>query len=293
MTARDRVRGLPIWDGEPEIAVLSGGLSNQAFLVTDRAGKHVVRVGTDFPFHHVFREREVIAARGAHEAGFSAPVEHAEPGLMVVAYIEGKVFEPADMRANIDRIAATVQRFHEQMPATVSGPGFIFWPFHVNRDYGRTLKASSNPLVARLPELMRINETLEAAQSPLPIVFGHHDFLPANVIDDGERLWIIDYEYAGFGTAMFDLANLASNAGFSEAESEQLLKRYFGETLDDGLRRSHAAMQCASLLREALWSLVSEMHLSLPGVDYDAYARENLIRFDVALERYRDTYEKA
>jgi thiamine kinase-like enzyme len=34
-------------------------------------------------------------------------------------------------------------------------------------------------------------------------------------IDDGERLWLIDFEYAGFNTAMFDLAGAASNAGFA------------------------------------------------------------------------------
>jgi aminoglycoside phosphotransferase (APT) family kinase protein len=54
-------------------------------------------------------------------------------------------------------------------------------------------------------------DALEAAQAPLPMVFGHHDLLPGNFIDDGKRLWLIDWEYAGFGTAMFDLANLATN----------------------------------------------------------------------------------
>ena len=57
---------------------------------------------------------------------------------------------------------------------------------------------------------------LEQAQVPLPIVFGHHDLLPGNLIDDGTRLWLIDWEYGGFGTAMFDLANLSSNGGFDE-----------------------------------------------------------------------------
>ena len=58
---------------------------------------------------------------------------------------------------------------------------------------------------------------LEQAQVPLPIVFGHHDLLPGNFIDDGKRLWLIDWEYGGFGTAMFDLANLSSNGGFERA----------------------------------------------------------------------------
>ena len=50
---------------------------------------------------------------------------------------------------------------------------------------------------------------------PLPIVFGHHDLLPTNFMDDGKRLWLIDWEYGGFGTAMFDLANISANNQFT------------------------------------------------------------------------------
>lgn len=292
MIVEDRIAALPIWRGTPTIAPLHGGLSNESYLATDATGKYVVRIGTDFPFHHVYREREAMTARAAHAAGFAGEVVHSEPGLMVVRYIEGKVFDAADMRANIERIAHTVRRFHDTMGAHISGAGFIFWPFHVIRDYARTLRHSRNPAVARLPALLLVNKTLEATQTPLPIVFGHHDFLPANIIDDGARLWIIDYEYAGFGTAMFDLANLSSNAGFSASESERLLAAYFGAAPSDATRKSHAAMQCASLLREALWGMVSEMFLAAPGVDYDAYARDNLARFDAAHGAYAATYHR-
>ena len=76
---------------------------------------------------------------------------------------------------------------------------------------------------------------------PLPIVFGHNDLLPANFLDDGKRLWLIDFEYAGFNTAMFDLAGAASNAGMTAAESDELLAAYFGATPDAGA----AARACA------------------------------------------------
>jgi len=114
--------------------------------------------------------------------------------------------------------------------------------------------------------------------------------LPANFIDDGDRIWLIDFEYAGFNTSMFDLAGAASNAGMSEEESERLLSAYLGMEPDDKIRRSHAAMQCASLLREAMWSMISELHLQAPGADYVAYTAENLARLDEALDRYRTKY---
>ena len=61
----DRIRALPLWNGAISIEPLKGGLSNESFLVADANGKHVVRLGRDFPFHHVFREREIMTARAA------------------------------------------------------------------------------------------------------------------------------------------------------------------------------------------------------------------------------------
>ena len=91
---------------------------------------------------------------------------------------------------------------------------------------------------------------------------------------------------------MFDLAGVASNAGMSEDESEALLAAYFGASPTATLKRAHAAMQCASLLREAMWSMVSELHLSAPGVDYVAYTDRKLSRLDQALETYRTIIRK-
>lgn len=288
-----RIADLPIWRGAPKVTPLVGGLSNASFVVTDGAGKFVVRSGKDYPFHHVFRDRELMTARAAQAAGLAPEIVHAEPGLMVSRFIEGRVFDEADVRADIERIAQIVRLFHHEMPTGVTGPAFAFWVFHVIRDYAHTLRDSRNPLAKRIPDLLVVNTELEAAQLPLRIVFGHNDLLPANIIDDGKRLWLIDFEYAGFNTAMFDLAGLASNAGFDTAQSDMLLAAYFGGPPIHDIRASHAAMQCASLLREALWALVSEMYLSAPGADYDAYARQNFDRFDAALATYRTQYAKA
>jgi len=287
LSAEDRIRALPCWSGSIEIEPLTGGLSNVIFLVADSAGKHVVRFGRDYPFHHVLRERELMTARAAAEAGFAPKVEYAEPGAMVTAYLGAKTYGGDDVRKDRARIAKLVRSFHEEMPKGVTGAGFMFWVFHVIRDYARTLEAGGHSLVGELPAYLTLAEELESAQAPLPIVFGHNDLLPANFLDDGERLWLIDFEYAGFNTAMFDLAGIASNAGFKDDEADELLTTYFGGTPDEALRRSHAAMQCASLLREAMWSMVSELHLNAPGVDYVAYADENLARLNNALEAYK------
>jgi len=291
-STNDRIRALPCWNGSITIEPLNGGLSNENFLVTDAAGRHVVRFGKDYPFHHVYREREIMTARAAFEAGFAPELQYAEPGAMVTAYLGAKTFGPDDVRENRTRIAKLMRSFHENMPSHVSGAGFMFWVFHVIRDYARTLETGGSRMTPELPRYVALADELERAQVALPVVFGHNDLLPANILDDGEKLWLIDFEYAGFNTAMFDLAGAASNAGMSEQESQELLEVYFGNAPDIPLLRSHAAMQCASLLREAMWSMVSELHLTAPGADYVAYTAENLERLEAALDRYHTTYGK-
>lgn len=286
----ERIQALPLWQGTIDPQPLHGGLSNESFTVLDGGETFVVRLGQDLPFHHVFREREIMVTRAAHAAGFAPELVYAEPGVMVSRFIEGTTFEAQQVCENIQRIATAVKAFHQCMPGRVSGPAYLFWPFHVIREYARTLREGGSWMSHRLDEFLALSSELEAVQCPLPIVFGHHDLLPANFIDDGHKLWLIDYEYAGFSTAMFDLAGIASNAGFDEQQSLTLLTTYFGAAPDAALLRSHGAMQCASLLREAMWSMVSQLHMNTPGVDYVAYAQENLQALEVALSSYRTRF---
>ncbi|HZG28222.1 MAG TPA: choline/ethanolamine kinase family protein [Ensifer sp.] len=291
-SVEDRIAGLGCWVGRIEIEPLKGGISNESYLVSDAAGRHVVRFGKDYPFHHVLRDREIMTARAACEAGFGPKVEHSAPGIMVSAFLLARTFVADDVRSNVARVAGVLRRFHETMPAHVSGPGFMFWPFHVIRDYARTLEAGKSRMTGHLPRYLELCRSLEAIQAPLPIVFGHNDLLPANILDDGDRLWLIDFEYAGFSTAMFDLAGTTSNAGFSQQETDEFLAAYFGGAPPLELGRSHSAMQCASLLREAMWSMVSEIHLSAPGADYESYTDDNLARLEAALQHHQSTYGK-
>ncbi|WP_159950287.1 phosphotransferase [Rhizobium sp. 18065] len=289
---RDRIRHLPCWNGSIEIALLKGGISNESYVVTDAIGRHVIRFGKDYPFHHVSRQRELMVAQSAHAAGFGPEVRYAESGVMVTAFLGAKTFGAEDVVANADAVARLLKRFHEVMARYVSGSAYLFWPFHVVRDYARTLVAGDSRMVPQLPDYLKLAEELEHAQVPLPIVFGHNDLLPANILDDGERLWLIDFEYAGYSTAMFDLAGATSNSGFSDDASLEFIAHYLGRQPDPDFLKAFAAMQCASLLREAMWSMVSELHLNAPGADYVTYTGENLVRLEAALDRYRSLYGK-
>jgi thiamine kinase-like enzyme len=119
------------------------------------------------------------------------------------------------------------------------------------------------------------------AVGPIEVIFGHNDLLAANFIDDGRRLWLVDWEYAGFNSPLFDLGGLASNSELSTEQAEQALSLYFDKPVDDELRRRASAMNVASLLRETMWSMVSEIH-STVDFNYSAYTTENLRRFEAA-----------
>lgn len=290
MTSVERVRDLPLWSGPVAPEPLEGGLSNESFTVVDKGHKYVVRFGHDFPVHHVFRDNERMASAAAFEAGFAPEMVYAGEGEMVVRFIDGKTYDDSDVRTNLKRVADLTRRFHNEMPKFVSGPGRLFWPFHVVRDYAKTLQAGNSRMMPMVPGYVELAHELEAVQPALPIIYAHNDMLPANFIDDGEKIWLIDFEYAAYSTAMFDLAGIASNALFEPEQDAALLCEYFGSKPDAALIKGHAAMKCASLLREAMWSMVSEIHLDAPGVDYEAYTQENLERLDVVLDAYRSRF---
>ncbi len=277
MVSRDleqRIAELPCWRNEISLVPLKGGLTNISFVVTDGPSKFVVRCGEDIAVHHVFRDRERAASRAAHAAGLSPEVIHAEPGITVLRFIAGRTFEEKDLGAGIIRIVPLLKTCHREVGRHLQGPANAFWVFHVIRDYVR--------LVGADPKYLALADRLEAAQVPLPVVFGHHDLLPGNIMDDGTRLWLIDWEYGAFGTPLFDLANLSSNGAFGEAQDSTLLSAYFDDTVSPGLRAAFEAMKAASLLREALWALVSEAYLKTPGVDYQAHAKEYFNRLSQA-----------
>jgi len=290
MRLPDHLADLPCWRGEALAEPLSGGLSNEIWKVTDDAGVHVARLGADCPAHHVSRAREAMAARAAHAAGFAPRVEYTAPGVMVTAFIKARTWGPQDVAANPGRVADLLRRFHSDMQAQVSGEAYFFWVFHVIRDYARTLTGTRHE--GSLPRFLMLSAAMEAVQIPLPIVFAHNDLLPANFLDDGSRLWLIDYEYAGWSTALFDLAGVAANAEMDGQASQALLSAYFGQLPDDALLRAFAAMQVAALIRETMWALVSDLHLAAPGVDYTAYAAENLTRLEASLDAYQAQFGK-
>ena len=278
-----RAAGLACWSGRVAPEPLTGGITNKNYLVRDRRERFVVRIGDDIPVHQVMRFNELAASRAAATVGLSPQVVHSEPGALVFRFIEGKTLAAEDVRPRpmLARILPVIRRCHREMPQHLRGPALIFWVFHILRDYAASLREGKSRWIPELPRLLRAAAALEAAIGAIDVVYGHNDLLPANFIDDGTRLWLIDWDYAGFNSPLFDLGNLCSNNEVAPEDEDWLLEAYFERPLDDGLRRRYQTMKCASLLREAMWGMVSEIHSTL-DFDYRAYASDYLARFERA-----------
>src|SRR5208337_2495222 len=203
---------LPCWGGPVSPVPLAGGLTNDNFLVQDGGERYVVRVGGDILAHNIVRTTEAAASRSAHAAGVSPRVHYADANALVIGFVDGRTLTPEDVRApeNHARLVDLIKRAHREIPKHFPGPAPLFWVFQVVRHYDRVLRELHSPHVSSLPAFGRMAERLEQAVGQIDIVFGHNDMLPANLLDDGERLWLVDWEYAGFNSPLFDLGGLAS-----------------------------------------------------------------------------------
>ncbi len=273
--------GLPCWTGPVEPVRLEGGISNDNFLVEDGGKSFVVRVNGDVPEHGVLRINDANCNRAAAAVGVAPGVHYAAPDAMVVEFISGRTCCEDDLcdQHNLERFLPLLKRTHVEGFKALRGPVCAFWPFRVCRDYAFFLEDNPNGRGRDLARLRDVNGRLEAMVGAFSPVLGHNDLLAANVIDDGDRLWLIDWEHAGLSSPLFDLANLSVNNGLDETQTGWLLENYFERPLDDALRQRFAAMKCASLLRETMWGMVSEI-TSRIDFDFAAYSAEYMTRFD-------------
>jgi len=278
-----QIAQLPCWTTRVDPVPLDGGLTNHNFRVRDAGQEFVVRVGADLPEHGVLRYNEINAARAAYQAGLGPEIIYVEPSIMVMRYIEGQVLSPKQIHqpATLQRLLEVVQCCHQAVAGYLCPGVLSFWVFQVNRSYISLLQQAKKPNNYNLTTLLQHNSVLEQTVGPVNIVFSHNDMLAANFIDDGKRLWLLDWEYAGFNSPLFDLANLAANNALPKELERWLLQHYFDTAVDNRLWNRYQAMKCASLLREGLWSMVAEQHSKL-DYDYTTYTSQNMASFEQA-----------
>ena len=284
-----KAKALPCFENPRDIAPLSGGITNVNIRVNDDRGNYVVRIGKDIPEHGVMRWNELALSKAAQSLGVSPAVVHYEPGILVLEFIDAQTFEEADVRKskNLMRIISLVAKTHRGIGQHLNTPILTFWPFQVNQSYMSRLESDGSPHISKLAELKRQLDLLQDATGQVDLVIGHNDLLAANILDDGDHLWLIDWEYGGFNTPLFDLAGLAGNNGLSIEQEQQVLEQYFDRSWEI-YWRPYQAMKCISLMRETLWSMTSELHSEIV-FDYPAYTSENLSRLEAAISDFQNS----
>ena len=138
--------------------------------------------------------------------------------------------------------------------------------------------------ISLIPGLLKKAEKLEKLSSPREIVFGHNDLLAANFLDDGSKIWVVDWEYGGFNDPLFDIGGLSSNNDLDENLENEVLEMYFKEKPSKDLIIKYNAMKTASLLRETMWSMVSEITSKIE-FNYAEYTSDNLKKFEESFDK--------
>lgn len=258
---------LPALAGERRVEELPGGLTNRNLRVVSASGDYVVRCfGSDAGLLGIDRDAEHLNSRAAAEAGVGAPVVDYRPdlGVLVIGYLPGRTLTEADFAdpAVLTRAAAACRRLH-------AGPRFTgdFDMFVRQTGYRRTLAERGFALPAgydgHAAAWQRVRRVL-AASAPATVPC-NNDLLAGNFVDDGERVWLIDYEYAGNNDPSFELGNTATECELAPDQVAGYVEAYFGSLTRERLARVRLQM----LVSEYGWSLWGFIQAASNPLDFD------------------------
>jgi thiamine kinase-like enzyme len=269
-------------ESEPE--PLDGGITNRNFRL--RIGGHdvVVRLpGKDTELLGIDRVAEREATKSAARAGVGPEVVAflAAPPCLVTRFIPGRGLTAEELRepAMLEQAATGLRSFHAGPPLPAR-----FDAFAIVDGYHATAAARGARIPAAYPDLIAGAHAIRAAltgpeHAPVPC---HDDLLTANFLHDGERVRIVDWEYAGMGDRYFDLGNLSVNNGFTESDDERLLAAYWRAPCTPRRFAALRLMRIMSDFREGMWGVV-QTAISALDFDFAAYGDEHLSRVAAGL----------
>ncbi|MGH8892216.1 MAG: choline/ethanolamine kinase family protein [Actinomycetes bacterium] len=257
--------------GQPRtVEPLDGGLTNFNFKVSTPARTAVVRLSSaDGDLLAIDREAEHANSVRAAQSGAAPAVLDYLPDehVLVIEWVEGRTLVPDDLRdgRNLERAAEVCRVLH-------AGPRFVgdFDMFEVQRRYLSIVLDRGFRLPDRyldlMPEVDRIADALRLRrESTMPC---NNDLLAANFVDDGERLWVIDYEYAGNNDPCFELGNIWSEADLSLEHLELLVARYYRTHL----RHKVARARLLGLMSKYGWTLWASIQDAVSPIDFDFWS---------------------
>jgi thiamine kinase-like enzyme len=263
MEASAIIRGLALWPEPPRIDPIRAGYTNENFRVMSGGRTYFARAARDLPHHRISRRNEALCATIAARAGIAPGVVHAVDGVLVTDFVEGRTLRlgetpPARTIAAIGRLLAEVHRL--PAPKEIDDADLV----RACRDY----LASPGVRGLKPRDRARLESLIDGAPSPSAECFVHGDAFPENFIDDGRRLWLVDWEYAGRGSPAADLAYAAMNLDLPEDCVRALIEAHGGGVDPDEVR----ALLPVAAARDVLWCL-AEIEARGLGTRLAAYTR--------------------
>jgi thiamine kinase-like enzyme len=265
---------------ELSLTPLSGGITNRNFLITIRREpvRYVIRLaGNDTHLLGISREVEHAATVAAAGVGVGPEVTAfiRPEGYLVTRFIEGSPVSLEEVREQdtLARVADSLRRIHQGPP--IAG---LFVPLRIVEAYRALAQARGVRIPVEYDLAAAIGRRIELAclADPVELRPCHNDLLNANFIDDGSRIRIVDWEYAGMGDPYFDLGNFSANHELTPDDDAWLLAAYEGPAHIDHLARL-TLMRVVSDFREAMWGVLQQ-GISTLDVDFAAYAGEHFDR---------------
>jgi thiamine kinase-like enzyme len=281
------VEAMPGWSSAARLSFspIPGGITNRNFKVDVDGSSYVVRIpGAGTELLGIDRGAEHAAARAAAAAGVGPEVigflpEH---GSLITRFVDGRAIDERTMSdpPMLRRVTSALRSLHgsPSIPASFS-------PFRVVERYREVAKSLRVPVPPAHGELLERARQIEEALGAFSPRLCHNDLLNANFLRAGNRVFIVDYEYAGMGDIFFDLANFSVNHSFEDAANRALLEAYFGDATGRDLARLKL-MRVMSDFREAMWGVVQQ-GLSTLEFDYVGYAQRHFDRCRGAVEDER------
>lgn len=250
------------------ITRLAGGLTNKNYLLVTPSGRYVMRVShPSSALLGINRQHEIVNTRRAFQAGVAPAVAFSalEENVLIVDWIEASTLHSPDFHLTpslLARTALALKKLH-------NGPAFegdFFFPY-VRRKYSDTVLRykyfmpdgylDAEDKIAALERML--------AEDPETKVPCNNDLLAENFMDDGSKIWIIDYEYSGQNEPSFEIGNLASESNFTTEQLTLFCDVYWGQQQPEKIARAMAW----SLVARYGWVLWASIQEAVSDIEFD------------------------
>ncbi len=277
------VTKIPEWNGKNiSITPLSGGLTNSNFKIEVDGIPYFVRVpGASTELLAIDRNNEYHNTKAASEAGVAPRVLHHLPeyNVMVLEFLNGQTMskDSLNQAGMPTRMAQAIKRLHAGSRFLLDFNMFRLTEYYLSLCRDRAIKIPDGYL-HRMSTVNRIEQAMNV--NPLATVPCNNDLLAENYIDDGNQLWLIDYEYSGNNDPTFELGNTCQEMQFSDSQISEVCAAYFGEATPAMIAR----MKLNMIMSDVGWGLWAAIQANISTIEFDFWGW--------ALERWGRAEEK-